>query len=179
MNINLKRLVRGDRKTWNDFVDRFSPVIYAAIWKIFRTHCPGVNEYDVEDAAQAVFVRLIRRDYRLLKSYNPSRASLVTWLTIVTRSTALDCLRRRKPAAVSLDEQGPDIPAPPRNAAAPAVDIIPPGLLSPRQKLVLKLIFDRGMNAGEIAELLGVEPQTVRSTRHKALLKLRKFFKKT
>jgi len=176
IGLNLKKLVRGDRKTWNEFVDRFSPVIYAAVWKIFRTHLTDVNDCDVEDAVQGVFLRLIRDDFRLLKSYNPRRASPVTWLTIVTRSTAIDCLRRRKLATVSLDAQGPDISAPRRPTGTATVKIIPPGILSPRQELVLKLIFDRGMDAGEIAGLLGVSPQTIRSTRHKALVKLRKFF---
>lgn len=177
--INLKKLIRGDRRTWDEFVDRYSPVIYSAVWKIFRTHCPQVNEYDVEDAVQEVFIRLVRRDYRLLKSYDPSRSSPVTWLTIVTRSTALDCLRRRKPGSVSLDNLAREIGEPPRAGSAKAADIIPPGLLSPRQKLVLQLIFDQGMNAAEIAEMLGVDPQTVRSTLHKAIAKLRKLFQKS
>jgi RNA polymerase sigma-70 factor (ECF subfamily) len=53
---------------------------------------------------------------------------------------------------------------------------IPPGLLSERQALVLRLLYDRDMDAAEVAGLLGIDSQTVRSTHHKALVKLRKYF---
>jgi RNA polymerase sigma-70 factor (ECF subfamily) len=53
---------------------------------------------------------------------------------------------------------------------------LPDGLLSPRQKLVLNMLYDRDMEVAEIAESLGIDPQTVRSTHHKAMLKLRTHF---
>ena len=53
---------------------------------------------------------------------------------------------------------------------------IPPGLLSERQALVLRLLYDRDMDAAEVAAMLGIDSQTVRSTHHKALVKLRKYF---
>jgi RNA polymerase sigma-70 factor (ECF subfamily) len=52
----------------------------------------------------------------------------------------------------------------------------PDSLLSPRQKLVLSMIYDRDLEVAEIATSLGVDPQTVRSTHHKAMLKLRSYF---
>ena len=53
---------------------------------------------------------------------------------------------------------------------------LPDELLSPRQKLVLTMLYEREMEVGEIATALGIDPQTVRSTHHKAMLKLRKHF---
>ncbi len=53
---------------------------------------------------------------------------------------------------------------------------IPPGLLSPRQALVLEMLYPREMEVAEVAETLGIDPQTVRSTHHKALVKLRAHF---
>jgi hypothetical protein len=38
------------------------------------------------------------------------------------------------------------------------------------------MLYDRDMEVGEIATALGVDPQTVRSTHHKAMLKLRVHF---
>src|SRR3546814_18871295 len=40
---------------------------------------------------------------------------------------------------------------------------IPEGLLSPRQALVLELLYQRDMTPGEAAEVIGIDPQTVRS----------------
>ena len=53
---------------------------------------------------------------------------------------------------------------------------IPDGLLSARQALVLQLLYDKDMDASEVAAMLGIDSQTVRSTHHKALVKLRKHF---
>ena len=53
---------------------------------------------------------------------------------------------------------------------------LPDGLLSPRQKLVLTMLYDRDMEVADVATALGVDPQTVRSTHHKAMLKLRSHF---
>ncbi len=53
---------------------------------------------------------------------------------------------------------------------------LPDELLSPRQKLVLTMLYERDMDVTEVAKSLGVDPQTVRSTHHKAMLKLRSHF---
>ena len=123
---------------------------------------------------QEVFVRLCKDGFRLLKTYDPSRAGLSTWLTIVARSTARDALRRRQLALTPLDAVPETLLA---TDATPAEKLkLPDGLLSPRQRLVLTMLYDRDMEVGEIAEALGVDPQTVRSTHHKAMLKLRSHF---
>jgi RNA polymerase sigma factor (sigma-70 family) len=53
---------------------------------------------------------------------------------------------------------------------------LPKDLLSPRQQLVLTMLYERDMDVAEIARTLDVDPQTVRSTHHKAMLKLRAHF---
>ena len=40
----------------------------------------------------------------------------------------------------------------------------------------MTLLYDRDMDAAEAANLLGIDPQTVRSMHHKALTKLRAHF---
>jgi RNA polymerase sigma-70 factor (ECF subfamily) len=41
---------------------------------------------------------------------------------------------------------------------------------------VLALLYDREMEVAEVARLLKVDPQTIRSTHHKAMLRLRAHF---
>ena len=175
MHTDLPRLLDGDKAEWDAFVDRFSLVIWAAGKGSLFAHTGAVNEEDVRDLVQAVFVRLVGRDFRLLRTYDPRRASLVTWLTIVARSVAIDSLRRRRLSTVSIGEAALEIPAPPPVSNA-GIEL-PEGLLSPRQKLVLHLLCDRGMEPSEIASILGVNAQTVRSTVHKAVVKLRRQLK--
>ena len=161
-------LFRGDSSAWQGFVRRYGGLIVAAV----RGLAPG----EIDDLTQDVFVRLCKDDFRLLRSYDPARASLSTWLTIVARSTARDALRRRRAEAVPI-ESVPEA----RLAIEPVEPAIrlklPEALLSPRQREILAMLYDREMDVAEIARALGIDAQTVRSTHHKAMLKLRAYFK--
>jgi RNA polymerase sigma factor (sigma-70 family) len=125
---------------------------------------------------QEVFVRLCKDEFRLLRSYDPERASMSTWITIVARSTARDALRRRRPDTTPIDL------VPEMHLKIDAVEPLPKlklpeALLSPRQREILGLLYDDEMDVAEIAQALGIDPQTVRSAHHKAMLKLRAHFK--
>lgn len=66
----------------------------------------------------------------------------------------------------------PDAIAPPSEPRAETPSI-PLHLLSARQRLVLRMLFDEDMSVAEAAQVLGVDHQTIRSTKHKALSRLR------
>lgn len=166
--VDLQALARGEKAAWNGFVRRYAGLILSAVRVTAR---PGI---DVEDIVQEVFTRLCKDDFRLLKTYDPARAGLSTWLTIVARSTARDMQRRRQPQVTPIDavpEMLLAVTAEPREKLR-----LPDNLLSPRQKLVLAMLYEREMDVAEIAAALGIDPQTVRSTHHKAMLKLREHF---
>jgi RNA polymerase sigma-70 factor (ECF subfamily) len=169
----LDRLVAGDKAVWNRFVTRFAPVIFAAVR---RKLGPAGRGDDAEDVAQDVFIRLCARDFHVIRRYDPNRAKLSTWLTVIAHSAAIDHLRRQKARAQPLDSVPERLLAvdPPKD---PVIINIPPGLLSPRQALVLDMLYQRDMEVAEAAQVLGVNPQTVRSTHHKALIKLRAHFR--
>ena len=91
-------------------------------------------------------------------------------------TTAIDHLRKARPESGGLDEMPERLAA--VDAVEPARIKIPEGLLPERQALVIKLLYTQEMEVGEAAELLGIEPQTVRSLHHKALTRLRAHFGK-
>jgi RNA polymerase sigma factor (sigma-70 family) len=167
-------LLSGNKRIWGIFVERFQPVISSAVRKTFRAYCSRLDEADIEDVTQEVFLRLCKADYRLLRFYEPTKASLVTWLHIIARSMALDFLRRRPMDMSPLDDKIMDIPME-EDAPPPSVEI-PSELLSTRQRLVMHLLYDKELAVSNVAEMLSVDAQTVRSTRHKALVKLRRHF---
>jgi RNA polymerase sigma-70 factor (ECF subfamily) len=163
-------LLNGDRAAWEGFVRRYGGLIVAAVRGL--APLPG----DIEDLTQEVFVRLCKDHFRLLRSYDPARAALSTWLTIVARSTARDGLRRRRADSVPIDavpevhlKVDPVEPVPKLK--------VPEALLSPRQREILGMLYDHEMDVAEIAAKLGIDPQTVRSAHHKAMLKLRAHFR--
>jgi RNA polymerase sigma factor (sigma-70 family) len=163
-------LLTGDSAAWQGFVRRYGGLIVAAVRGVAPT--PS----DIEDLTQEVFVRLCKDQFRLLRSYDPARAALSTWLTIVARSTARDALRRRRFDSVPID----NVPEA-QLAVAPVEPVyklkLPEALLSPRQREILGMLYDREMEVAEIAKALGIDPQTVRSAHHKAMIKLRAHFK--
>jgi len=163
-------LLRGEKAAWDAFVRRYGGLVVAAVRGV------AMAQPEVEDLTQEVFVRLCKDDFRLLRSYDPERASLSTWITIVARSTARDGLRRRRAETVPLDA------VPEAQLAIDPVEPVeklklPEALLSPRQREILAMLYDREMDVAEIARALGIDPQTVRSAHHKAMVKLRAHFR--
>ena len=102
------------------------------------------------------------------------RASLATWLAVVARSAAVDFARRRRQPTSALD----DVPESALAFEDKHVEKlkIPEGLLTERQTLILKCLYDEERDVAEVAQLLKIDAQTVRSTHHKALLRLREHF---
>jgi RNA polymerase sigma-70 factor (ECF subfamily) len=165
----LDALARGDRGAWEAFVRRYAALVAAAVRGVAR------EASEVEDLAQEVFLRLCKDDFRLLRSYDPARAGLSTWITIVARSTARDAMRRYRPVLTPIDA------VPEGRLAVDPVEPtqklkLPDALLSPRQREILAMLYDREMEVAEVAAALGIDPQTVRSAHHKAMVKLRAHF---
>ena len=170
--IDLRALAAGNKRAWDAFVAAAAPLINAVVRRTLSSYRLG--EDDVLDTAQDVFVRLCARDFRLLKTYDPARAGLGTWLSVVARSAAIDHVRRRRQATHALD----DVPESVLAVEDRHIEKlkIPHGLLTERQTLILKCLYDEERDVAEIARLLKIDAQTVRSTHHKALLRLRAHF---
>lgn len=136
---------------------------------------------EVEDAVQETFARLFANDARLLRTFDASRASMSTFLTLVARSVTLDLVRRRRHIMVTLDDAGTSSVGAVRDedpidaAERRAPITVPASLLTGRQMLVLRLLFDEGRPVEQVAAMLNVDAQTVRSTKHKAIERLRDF----
>jgi RNA polymerase sigma-70 factor (ECF subfamily) len=88
----------GNGECWREFDKLYRPLIRVYV------RDRGVAEDDVEDAVQAVFLKLIRG----LRSFQPGRCRFRTWLYAVTRNAVLD-LPRGEPPMSDL----PDPPEPP------------------------------------------------------------------
>ncbi len=162
---------RGRKAAWDAFVQQTAGIIYAAVQRGLR-QWPHTQQ-DVEDRAQDVYVRLLQDDCRLLKTFDPKRAGLSTWLTLVTRSTVRDYMLKRRVETVSIEVVGSDVRTGSNSSHAnshPPVDL---SILTERQRLVLQMVFDEGMTVDQAAARIGVDLLSIRSTKHKALSRLR------
>ena len=122
---------------------------------------------DAEDLAQEAFVRL----WRALPLYD-GRASFSTWLYVIARNACLSELRRRgaRPTA-SLDDDPADPAAP---ASASPVDLRMEcetlvEMLDEPQRRIVRLFYLEERSYEQVAEMLDMPINTVRSSLRQAL----------
>jgi len=166
-------LLRGDKAAWDRFVIQAAPVVRSVARRVLE---PARRNADLPDVVQDTFVALCRDDFNLLKRFDPAQASLSTYLGVIASRRALDWLRRHQHPQTDLEQVPEDTLAftPPDLNHPPDLPLsLPRDLLTPRQTLILRLLYERDMDVAEIALRLGIAAQSVRSMHHKALERLR------
>jgi|SRR5579883_202278 RNA polymerase sigma-70 factor (ECF subfamily) len=164
-------------KTGNSFAlgilyDRYASLVYSLALKILT------NPQEAEDLTQEIFLIFLQRN-----TYNPNRGSLSSFISIMTRSRAIDKLRERHTnlkflqrwcqtmntetssfitpvEQASLTERSQRV----RNALKQ---------LSEDQRQVLQMAYYEGLTQSEIAQRLHVPLGTIKTRARQGLLKLR------
>ena len=178
LEIDVNACAEGDRGAWDEFINQTTGLVISAVRRTAGSQLNNAATPDVDDCVQAVYLRLLRNDCSLMRNYDPERAALSTWLTLIARSVTIDLLKRKSLPTLALQdfdrEANPNIEVP---AEAKSLDhVAPMHLLSERQELVLRLLFEDSRSVSQVATSLEVSEQTVRSTKHKALKRLRAHF---
>ena len=170
---DLDACLAGDPDQWSRFVRFAAPLVLA----VARRAARGAIG-DSDDDAQEVFVRLVRDDFRLLRAFDSRRARIETYLAVITRSVVHERTRRRA-LPISRDAEPRTIEDPAvesaaaRNGVLDETNSLPLEALSEQQRTVLLLMHRQGLTVEQIAKRLEIEPQTVRSAHHKAVVRLR------
>ncbi len=132
---------------------------------------------EAEDVLQEVFANV----WRKATQFDPSRASGVTWLTMMARNKAIDHLRSNRAGRQSLPiEHAEDVveTAPNAQAAAEAaieshrLDACLNELEAPRRQLI-RIAFFEGDTYEELAQRSGTPLGTVKSWIRRSLAKLK------
>lgn len=92
----MQRVARGDRLAISELYDRFGSLVYRMAYQLMPTQA------DAEDAVQEIYIRLWQSAGR----YDPDRASLATWVILISRRHLVDQLRRMRvrPKLAGMDE---------------------------------------------------------------------------
>jgi RNA polymerase sigma-70 factor, ECF subfamily len=169
-----ERVAAGDERAFDQLVERYQARAYRTAWLILR------DADEARDLSQEAFVRLYQAAGRFR-----GEARFSTWFHRILVNLCLDHRRKwrfwRQHAAPAEEI---DLVATPE---AHPVDLIARaqtsralwdavGRLSPKQRAVLVLLVQEGLETAEIAAALRVSEATVRVHLHRAVTALRKRF---
>lgn len=99
----------GSKQAWDEFVDKYSRLIYTYINAILRQKSPDLfTPENTKDIFQDIFLLLSQDNFRKLSSFQAKNGcSLASWLRQITVNLTIDFLRKHKSLA-SLDEVDED-----------------------------------------------------------------------
>ncbi len=174
------QICSGNQQAFLELYDRFSRPLYSLAQRILE------NPQDSEDVIQQSFVQV----WKKAASFQTGRASLFTWLVLITRAKAIDRLRQRQRQTRLSQEQACHAEADPdaalagtalpgtaqeqliaqeqRAAILAALDKIPAD-----QREAIELAFFTGLTQTEISETLATPLGTIKARIRRGMLRLR------
>lgn len=167
------RLLARHIGSWNEFVDRFLPLIYKVIsFSAAQRHIP-VNTQDTEDIAAEVMLKLVENDYAILKRFE-GRSTFQTYLTVITRRICLQSLSKKHANSALLLQKSATVD-PPSGPIWNSVDEVHDLLKKlPRKiRLVMMLHYLEGRSYEEISKQLRIPVNTIGPILSRAKTKLR------
>lgn len=166
----------GDESAATRLYDRYSAVLYGLALRI-----TGVA-VDAEDVVVDCFAQAWREAAR----FDVGKGSVIAWLTMMTRSRALDCVRARQRREKVTDRaaQEPEQPVAMSQGTAAADAVLEQGeralavtsalqQLPPPQRRAIELAFFEGLTHPEVAERLREPLGTVKTRIRLGMQKLR------
>jgi RNA polymerase sigma-70 factor (ECF subfamily) len=162
----------GDETGLADLYDRHSTAVYSLALRIVK------RPEDAEDVTQQVFTQA----WRTAAQYDHGRGAVAAWLLMMSRSRAIDCLRRRN---TSHDGESPDAALAAIPDPGPSVEYIVATreqverartaleALPDEQREAVHLAYYGGLTQSEIAERTSAPLGTVKSRVRSALQALR------
>jgi RNA polymerase sigma-70 factor, ECF subfamily len=158
----LRRIAGGDHKALGELYDLFAGLAYGLALRILH------DATEAEDVVQEVFVQAWRQASR----YDAGRGSPEAWLCTISRTRALDRLRRRTARREEPSEAAPSPSGIPRAEEALAVRTALQGLPED-QRRALELAYYDGLTQSEIARHLGEPLGTIKTRIRTGMIRLR------
>lgn len=167
----LARVARGSQSALEEVYSRTSAKLFGLCLRILG------DRGEAEDALQEVYVSVWRR----AGTFDPARASPITWLAALARNRAIDRLRsagRQRPAepldeALGIADGSADALAQLEGSEDRRRLMACVGALEERQSRSIRAAFFEGLTYSELAERASVPLGTMKSWIRRGLLRLR------
>lgn len=175
------RAAGGSEAAYRELLGRYQRPVFSLAYRMLR------DREQAEDVAQEAFVRVFNH----IDRYDP-RYKFSSWIFKITNNLAIDALRKRQPATVSLD--GSPHATTEEGVRASRIDLASPdaspeeelearelgteieaaiGALRPDYRTAIVLRHVEGRAYEEIAEIMEVPLGTVKTYIHRARAELR------
>ncbi len=166
----LEQARRGDRTAFSHLVTAYQGPVFNLAYRMLG------NAVEAEDAAQETFIRM----YSKLHTFQPER-KLSSWVLSIASHYCIDRLRRRRGESLSLDEEpvammlpsrqpGPEDLAQRAETREDVQRLV--DRLAPAYRIPLILRYWHDLSYAEIAEVMGLTVQAVKSRLHRARLQM-------
>lgn len=101
----VQRCVKGDKQAWDEFVEKYSSLIYNYIHSVLKIKGHNFSQDNINDLFQEIFLSLAKDNFRKLSTFQARNGcSLASWLRQVTVNFTIDYVRKLRPG-VSIDEK--------------------------------------------------------------------------
>lgn len=183
--------IKGDKRIWNEFLSRYSRLIYNYIYSVLTVKGQSLAVEQVDDIFQEIFCSLIKDNYRKLATYQGRNGcTLASWLRQVTVNFTIDYLRKFRPA-LSIDaeiEPGLTLKDTLKDLSPGAFEFINNqdkrktlwdclGVLEDGEKFFMELFLNQGLNLEQIRDYLKISRGAVDMRKSRIFRKLQDCFK--
>lgn len=174
----IRHCLSGDPDAWNNFIDRFSGLVYWAIKRKLNRYYSAYLSADVEDIYQRLFASIWEK--KSLEAVS-DRDNIAPWLIVLASNLATDLIRRKRreeefiknrlPAETNtVDEESVIFMKEKKDLLNEAMR-----LLTEKERAYLELHYVSDKRHKEIAEIFNEPVNTVSTVIARAKGKIRRF----
>jgi RNA polymerase sigma-70 factor (ECF subfamily) len=177
----IRECLSGDREAWEKLLEKLSPLVFSTIYRTLDKYSFTPSLEDVDDLHNGLFLSLMEGDFRKLRQFR-GISSLSSYIRIITVRQVVDFLRKQKR---HLSHDSDDMPKPlvcnnplPDKKVERA-DLINKvmGSLGASDKLLLRLIYEKGLTPKEISGVMNISVEAFYSKKSRVKKKIKEIMK--
>ena len=180
--------ISGKKEAWNSFVNQYSKLIFYSINKTLKLHNCNMQQEDVEDIYNSIFLSFMEKNYKKLRQFEGKHGcTLSSWVRLISIRQTIDFLRSRK-HHVSMNED--------RDDSRPLIETLADNSVSFEEqleqsqtaralkdaidslhssdRLFMKLYYEKELPPEEIAGIMNVSVNTIYSKKNRVQEKIKK-----